>query len=160
MEQLQVSYIRAIAASAGCIVASLEIDDGVDVFLNHRSDCHTQIADRVARLEVQLKATSKKFSDSGFISTTMTRNRWKHYRTKDPEVSKIIIIMAVPTRQEHWTYARHKSLSIHYCGYWVNIAGADDTDAERPTVKASREDIFNDVALCDIMERIGQGGAP
>lgn len=160
MEELQVSYIRAIAASAGCIVGSLNIDDGVDALLQHKSERHTYITDRVARLEIQLKATSRDISDTGHITVKMKRDRWEYFQTKDPSVSKIIVIMAMPSRQDHWTYARHKSLSIHYCGYWVNIADAADTGAAEPTVQASQEQIFNDIALCDMMERIGQGGAP
>lgn len=160
MEELQVGYIRAVAASAGCLVGSLNIDDGVDVELRHKADCHTHITDRVARLEVQLKATSRNMSDSGYLTAKMNHERWEYFRTKDPTIDKIIVVMAIPGSQEHWTYARHKSLSIHYCGYWVNIAGVADTDAAEPTVKASQEQIFNDIALCDMMERIGQGGAP
>jgi hypothetical protein len=160
MEQLQISYVRAIAAAAGCIVGSLNIDDGVDTILQHKSDRHTQIADRVARLEVQLKATSRELNDSGYIAVKMKRDRWEYFRTKDPSINKIIVVMAIPGRQEYWTFARPKSLSIHYCGYWVNIAGAADTEATEPTVNASQEQIFDDIALCDMMERIGRGGMP
>jgi hypothetical protein len=160
MEALQVSYIRAIAASAGCIVSEPEIDDGIDLTLTHKSDHHSHINDRVALLEVQLKATARKINASGNLTVTMSHGRWEYFSTKDPIVNKIVVIMAMPSRQDYWTYARHKSLSIHYCGYWVNIAGATDSGAAEPTIRASQSQIFSDIALCDMMERIGQGGVP
>src|ERR1017187_5850664 len=106
MEALQVSYISAVAASAGCIVGNLNIDDGVDALLQHKSAQHTSITDRVARLEVQLKATSRSVNKSGHLTATMDHDRWEYYRTKDPAVNKIIVVMSMPSRQEHWTFAR------------------------------------------------------
>lgn len=158
MEQLQVSYITAIAAAAGCIMSTPIIDDGIDIELKHKSDKHVSIPDRVARLELQLKATADPLNADGSISFPMSRDRWEYYRTKVPTVAKIVVIMSLPKRQQYWTYAREKSLSVHYAGYWVNIADAPDTDAKHPMVRAKH--LFNDIALCDIMERIGRGGAP
>lgn len=160
MEQLQISYIRAISAAAGCIMDTPDIDDGIDVVLKHKSDKHTALPERTARLEVQLKATIDGANSDGSLSVPMRHDRWDYYRTKDPSLPKIVVIMSLPRRQDHWTFARPKSLSIHYAGYWVNIAGTEDNDAARPSVKASNSQLFNDIALCDMMERIGQGEAP
>lgn len=160
MEQLQISYIRAISAAAGCIMDTPDIDDGIDVVLKHKSESHTAIPERVARLEIQLKATAGPMNNNGSISITMRHDRWDYFRTKDPALPKIVVIMLIPERQEHWTFARPKALSIHYAGYWVNIADSADSDADRPTVKASGRQLFDDIALCDMMERIGRGEAP
>lgn len=61
MESLQISYVCAVAAAAGCGIRSIEIDEGVDIVLTHISANHTAISDRVARLEIQMKATGGLF---------------------------------------------------------------------------------------------------
>ncbi|MEU8306891.1 DUF4365 domain-containing protein [Actinomadura sp. NPDC048955] len=159
MEQFQESYIRAVAASAGCIIARFEIDDGIDLLLTHKSDRH--MGDKVARLEVQLKATSDYVGrDTDFLTATMRRDRWEYYRTKDCTINKIVVIMSMPALQDDWILAGHKALSMHHCAYWVNLHGAKFTNAENPTVRASKDHIFDDIALCEMMVRIGQGGRP
>jgi hypothetical protein len=90
----------------------------------------------------------------------MRRDRWEYYQTPEPIVNKIVVIMNMPERQDHWTHARDEALSIHHCGYWVNIAGTEDGGAASPTVQAPVGQIFSDIALCDMMERIGRGGVP
>jgi len=158
MEQLQLSYVRAIAASAGCIVSKPEIDDGIDLTLTHKVDIHQ--GDKVARLEVQLKATSDYDEESKYVTATMRRDRWDYYRTPDCTINKIVVIMSMPKSQDEWTLAEHAGLSVRYCAYWVNLYRVEDSTAERPTVKAFKSNIFDDLALCEMMERIGQGGRP
>jgi hypothetical protein len=161
MEAFQFSYLRAIAASAGCVIAGVpEIDEGVDVLLSHTADSHQY--DRVAYLQVQMKSTSA-FAGKGseYVSARISGKRWNFYCADNPTIGKIIVVMSIPKDQAHWTFVRHKALSIHHCAYWVNIVGQPQVDENgATTVSAPKSQIFNDFALCDIMERIGQGGKP
>lgn len=161
MEALQFSYLRAVAASAGCIVSKPDIDDGIDVQLSHQSESHN--GDQVARLEVQMKATSRSAEKrSDYVAATMSRKRWNYYSTENPTINKIVVVMSLPRNQAQWTMAQHDSFSIYYCAYWVNLSGAPtpSNGVENPTVKAPKSQIFDDVALCDMMERIGLGDRP
>src|SRR5690242_15432502 len=108
MEHLQMSYVRAIAASAGCIVSKPEIDDGIDITLTHKADVH--LGDHIARLEVQLKATSVFNNQNDYVTATMRRDRWEYYRTKDCTINKIVVIMLMPKDQNEWTLAGHDAL--------------------------------------------------
>lgn len=159
MEEFQKSYLRAIAASSGCIVASFEVDDGIDAQLNHKSDRHTHEPDGTARLELQLKATHSPLKGD-HISATMSQKRFRYYRTLAPTVHKIVIVMHLPPDQADWIKASEHSLNIHHCAYWINLVDHPDSKAENPTVNALRANIFDDEALCGIMQRIGQGGRP
>lgn len=160
-EQLQDGYLHAVCAAAGCGMSYTKLDEGVDWSLTHRSPQHSASTDGVARLEMQLKATTKPIND-GFISASMSRARYDYYRVIDPSVHKIIVVMSVPSNPAHWIFARHKGLMLHRCAYWVNLAGMPEiaTSAESITIKAPLENVFNDVSLCRIMERIGEGGKP
>jgi hypothetical protein len=160
MEALQASYVRAVAAAAGCVIAGKpEIDEGVDIVLTHTADAHQ--AEHVARLEIQMKSTSDfDGASNDYISASMTRKRWNYFCTSDPTIDKIIVIMFIPRDQQDWTIASHDTLSVRHCAYWVNIAGEPETAQDHITIKAPTSQIFDDVALCDMMERIGQGGKP
>jgi hypothetical protein len=161
MEQLQLGYIRAVAAAAGCVLSQPDIDEGIDLFATHRSPSHTFPADNVARLEIQLKATSDFVGkSSNHVSVDMRRDRWDYFRTHENTIPKIVVIMNLPKLQEDWTLADHDSFAIFHCSYWVNLADEPESTAQRPIAKAPKSQIFDDVALCGIMQRIGQGGRP
>ncbi len=158
MEELQRSYLHAVAAAAGCIVSIDSFDDGIDATLKHKSDTHTA-GDRTARLEVQLKATHNA-PTGGFASATMSRKRYHEFSVANPLVPKIVVIMHMPADPADWIVAKSKALRIHHSGYWVNLAGSSGSAALKPTVKAPLLQRFDDVSLCLMMSRIGSGGAP
>jgi hypothetical protein len=162
MEQFQVAYLTAVAAAAGCVLSEPEIDEGIDVMATHLAVEHTFPPDHKARLEIQLKATHQFAGQSRtpFFSVDMRRDRWEYYRVQLPIIGKIVVIMNVPQLQSDWTRSSHKHLAIRHCAYWVNLANGPDSNAQRPLVRAPRTQVFDDVALCGIMARIGQGEAP
>lgn len=161
MEQFQIGYISAIAAAAGCnIVGTPVIDEGIDFVLSHRSDQHQQTG--AVYLELQLKSTSQ-FAGTTTrpaISSNMRADRYKEFTSTNPSVNRIVVVMSLPSDQNLWLTASHQQLSLKHCCYWVNLRGAPASTAARPTVSAPTANIFDDVALCGIMQRIGQGGQP
>jgi Domain of unknown function (DUF4365) len=161
MEQLQVGFLRAVAASAGCVPSEPVIDEGIDVILSHKSISHTYPGDNCARLEVQLKATAEFVdSDGDHVSVPLQRDRWDYYRADCNTLSKIVVILSMPSDQADWTLADHDVFSIYHCAYWVNLATEPQSTLVKPLAVAPRSQIFDDIALCKIMARIGKGGRP
>lgn len=161
MEQLQIGHLNAVAAASGVILGQFTIDDGVDVIAKHWSERHTTPPDKTARLEIQLKATSAFVGDDrDFVSVQMRRDRWEYFRAQNVTLGKIIVIMSMPAAQERWTSANPDYFSIRHCAYWVNATTLPDSSADKPTVVAPKQQVFDDVALCRMMERIGRGEAP
>ena len=160
LEALERSYVGAIAAAAGCSVSVPEIDEGVDLELTHRSDSHA-VRDHVARLEIQLKATtSARNVRQEHVSAQLEKDRFDYLATPDPSINKVVVIMAVPDHQAHWVFSREKALSIHHCAYWVNLAGRPPATTKTVTVRAPRSQVFDDLTLCEMMVRIGMEGTP
>jgi hypothetical protein len=156
MEALQKGYVRAIAAASGSvIVGEPETDEGVDLQLSHRLVSHGIDV----RLEIQLKSTTSPIGENA-ISIQMKRDRYNYFRTPDPTVPRIIVIMSVPTEQDKWVQASGERLRIHHASYWVNLDGLPEATVANPTVSAPRTQVFDDIALCGIMERIGRGERP
>lgn len=159
MEAFQVGYVRAVAAAAGCVVnPAPEIDEGIDLTLTHVATSH--LIDK-ARLEIQLKAVSVPLAPGASnVSVRMKRVRYDELRIADPSVSKILVVMSVPPSQNDWIHASQNRLKVHHAAYWVNLDGAPATAAAQPTVSAPVSQIFDDIALCAMMGRIGQGLKP
>lgn len=157
MEQLQFAYLTAVAAAAGCIVYKPTIDDGIDALLEYEHvDARGTI--QFAQLRLQLKATSQAPS-GGTIAARLSRSRFDYYATKGLKgTQRAIVIMHVPTNPAYWVYARDRGLTIHRGAYWVNIAGETARGKKNVTVSAPTKNLFNDVVLCDMMQRIANGG--
>lgn len=160
-EQFQLGYLGAVVAAAGCVISGVPtIDEGIDVRITHMNGSHTS-EDKMAYLEIQLKATARSANfENGFITATMSKKRYDYFRTPNPTMQRIAVIMSLPEPQCDWVSATHEFLTVRHCAYWVNLAGAEASDAENPTFRAPTENILDDVALCNIMSRIGQGGRP
>lgn len=163
MERFQLAYIRGVAAASGVVVSEPEIDDGIDVNLTHKSTEHTAKDDLTARLEVQLKATGVRFSaDGSRVSASMRMDRYDYFRTHEPSLPKIVVIMHLPRLQDEWVRETKDSIELFHLAYWVNLSGlpAGDPSNETITVSASTSNVFSDYSLCAMMARIGKGGFP
>lgn len=159
-EAFQIGYVRSIAAAAGCVIMGVpEVDEGIDLILSHTSTAHTAV-DR-ARLEIQLKTTNSPITPRmTHISAPMRRDRFVEMSEVDPIVSKIVILMSVPPSQNDWVHATPDRLKLHHAAYWVNLDGAPAPTSARPSARAPLTQLFDDVALCAMMARIGRGGKP
>lgn len=163
MERLQTAWIEAVAAAAGCIVYNPHlVDDGIDVLLHHKHECHTGIPERSAALAIQLKATTVK-PVGGYAQVHASRKRVKEYAIANPQLNRVFAVLVMPSIQPHWIYVTDRSLSLFGCCYWINLAGItvpDGADSDRLTVRAPLTQILDDVSLVQMMERIGRGGRP
>lgn len=155
-EMLQTGYIHAVAAAAGCNVKTYLIDEGIDLGLEHRASSHLHGR---ADLEIQLKATTVG-GRSDFVTARVSRDRYDEYRHPEPTIHPIVVIMEMPTEQADWIRSTPEALLVHHRAYWVSLRGFDAVSGNDVTVRAPRENVFDDLALCEIMQRIGQGGAP
>lgn len=162
MEQLQYSYLTAVAAAAGCQVLNPSFDDGVDAQIVYKRTRSGRTPLK-SYLEVQMKSTSSPPSpDSEEIAAKMKRERFDEFAEPPTEkaLHKIVVIMCVPANQAHWVFAREKGITIHRAAYWANLSGETRSGRDYVTVNAPTTNMFDDVALCQIMHRILDGGQP
>lgn len=164
MEQFQEAWIRAVAAASGCTVFSVgPVDEGIDALLMHRHEGHITYPEKRVSLHLQLKATSLAPLD-GYARAKMSRQRFREYAVKDPTVNQIVVILAMHKTQAHWLYATNRSLNLYGSSHWVNLAGEDvptgADEATKVTLRAPLSQVFDDVGLAQIMERMGKGGRP
>lgn len=160
METLQVGYLHAVAAAAGCSLAQPFPDNGIDWHVSHGAPGHT--VDDEVTIKVQLKCTyqtAPRPPGPTFAFTLDNAHLVKLARTP-VSVHKILVVMLVPRNPEDWLRASHDRLALRHCCYWINLAGQPVTGRRRTTVRIPTARIFDDRALCEIMTRVGAGGRP
>jgi len=161
MEGLQYGYVEAVIAAAGCKSWAPKFDDGIDLQIDHAHAAHTLNEEQEARIQVQLKATTIPPS-GGYIRAEMSVQRFRRFALPNPSLPHLVVIMHVPAAQQHWVYADERSLSLFHRAYWVNLAGQPEPlgASDRVAIKAPLTQVFDDVALCQIMMRVGSGDRP
>ncbi|MFB7867811.1 MULTISPECIES: DUF4365 domain-containing protein [unclassified Streptomyces] len=163
METLQVGYLHAVAAAAGCSLSQPFPDNGIDWHVSHSAPGHT--VDDEVTVKVQLKCTyqippRRPVADPGTFSFTLDNEHLVKLARTPVAVHKILVVMLVPRDQGDWLRAGHDRLDLRHCCYWINLAGHPVTGRRRTTVRIPTARIFDDRALCEIMARVGVGGRP
>ncbi|MFI1326057.1 DUF4365 domain-containing protein [Streptomyces rochei] len=179
METLQVGYLHAVAAAAGCSLSQPFPDNGIDWHVSHSAPGHT--VDDEVTIKVQLKATYQLAPNpparrppppsmergappprhaGRFFSFTLDNDHLAKLARTPVSVHKILVVMIVPRSQDQWLRAGHDRLDLRHCCYWTNLAGHPITGRRRTTVRIPTARIFDDRALCEIMTRVGTGGKP
>ncbi|MCL2731683.1 MAG: DUF4365 domain-containing protein [Actinomycetia bacterium] len=160
METLQVGYLHAVAAAAGCSLAQPFPDDGIDWHISHRSRTHA--VDDEVTIKVQLKCTYQTAPNppGPTFAFTLDNDHLAKLARTPVSVHKILVVMLVPRTQEEWLRAGHDRLELRHCCYWTNLAGHSVTGRYKTTVRIPTARIFDDRALCAIMARVGAGGRP
>jgi Domain of unknown function (DUF4365) len=160
METLQVGYLHAVAAAAGCSLAQPFPDYGIDWHISHSTPGHA-IDDEVT-IKVQLKSTYQLGPrPPGPTFPFLLDNDHLTKLARTPvSVHKILVVMIVPRARDDWLHADHDSLRLRHCCYWTNLAGHPVTGRHRTTVRIPTTRVFDDRALREIMTRVGAGGRP
>ncbi|MEU1423452.1 MULTISPECIES: DUF4365 domain-containing protein [unclassified Kitasatospora] len=160
METLQVGYLHAVAAAAGCSLSQPFPDNGIDWQVSHGSRAHA--VDDEVTVKIQLKATAQIAPDprGPFFSFTLDNDHLRKLARERVAVPRILVVMLLPRRVDRWLSAGPDALELRHCCYWVNLAGHPVTGQRRTNVRVPTAKVFDDRALCDIMARVGAGGSP
>ncbi|MGW0736529.1 DUF4365 domain-containing protein [Streptomyces sp. NPDC002851] len=160
METLQVGYLHAVAAASGCSLSQPFPDNGIDWHVSHSSPGHT--VDDEVTIKVQLKCTYQIAPNPAgdTFSFTLDNAHLEKLARTPVSVHKILVVMLVPRARDDWLRASHDRLDLRHCCYWTNLAGHPVRGRHRTTVRIPTSRIFDDIALCEIMARVGAGGRP
>jgi Domain of unknown function (DUF4365) len=161
MEMLQASHLRAVAAAVGCTMASPDPDDGIDWVLTHTSSSH--IVDCEVDLKVQLKSTSKAQPNptSGYVAVSLSNEKFLQLAQSPATTKRILVAMIMPADVARWVTASHNEFLLRHCAYWLNMEGMNPNPGKASTtVHVPTANVFDDVALCSIFQRLGQGARP
>jgi hypothetical protein len=157
MEQYQFGVIQAIASAAGCNVSATFIDNGIDMDIWHELPGDDEVP-----LRVQLKAVTNGWNVSRtLVSASMSRKRFDQMR-RGGSLDSIVVVMDLPSAQEDWAWSQGTHTELRHDSYWLNLRGAaaQQGTSKTVTVSAPVSNVFDDVALCQMMARIRAGSHP
>ena len=160
MEALHNAQFRASAAAAGCSVAKPEPDDGIDWVVTHRSNIHT--IGRSAHIEVQLRSTAQVVPPLGDYFPFRLDSDTFDRLTEESHYQRLLIVCVLPSDIEKWICADQSSdtFQVRHLSYWYKLKPEQRTGVTSTTIQVPTTQVFDDLALCDIMRRVGEGGEP
>ncbi|MFF4889809.1 DUF4365 domain-containing protein [Micromonospora chersina] len=160
LEQLQMAYVAAVAATAGCTFEPIDRDVwGYDAWLI-RPPSQIGFAEEVP-LAVQLKNTTTIKPDPTSETFSYQFKQRKYFDAlafPRKNVQGICLVMASPPQQANWTAPGHDFMRLEHCCYWVNLKGRQvDPDIKSPSVKIKTANIFNAEVLSGMMDKLERG---
>ncbi|WP_328992199.1 DUF4365 domain-containing protein [Kribbella sp. NBC_01245] len=161
MEVLQVAYLHAVAAAAGCTLGSVAPDRGIaDWTVGHISEEHT--ADTESTIKVQLKSTHQVApSPSGdFWSITLENEHIAKLAQQPVTLPRILVAMILPREIDDWVGVSSDFMTLRHCAYWANLAGTTPSGQGRSNVRIPTANVFDVAGLCSIMATVGRGEVP
>ena len=160
MEEFQTGYVQSVAAAAGCQCWVSHTDLGIDVKIS-RLDSQG-VAD--AEVDLQLKAvTSPRCwnADRTRISAYLSKKRYNMQINPNTILPNLVLIMEIPKKIDEWITSTDQTngsgMVLSNCCYWVSLLGCPCTNSSRVKVSAPSNQVFDDAALCMIMEKISKG---
>lgn len=162
MELLQIGYLHSVVAAAGCTLGAPFPDRGIDWTVNHESSQHS--VDPEATIKISLKSTSTVGPNpsGAHFSFRLENEHLRKLEASPVTVPRILVVMLVPPSWDDWIAVGSNNLTVAHCSYWVNLEGMQHSRAAggKTTVHIPTANIFDDKALCEIMQRVGSGGRP
>ena len=158
-EQFSVAYVRAVAAVAGYATGKFDVDDdSVDLTLAERGGRGTI---RSPRIDLQLKCTDQDIVRDDRLAFELSLKNYEELRPANLATPRILVVVLVPNDVAQWLQHSEQELALRRCGYWVSLLGMPETsNTAGVTIDVPRRQVFNPEAVRQIMETIGNGGAP
>ena len=153
MTQLQVSYVKAVAAIAGvtCDEVSTGNDYGTDVFLSDlMDDDEIGVSDTGVPCRCQLKSSiTCKLRDNhvSYKLSVSAYNKLVHPRRG----FIILIVFNLPREKSDWLKQSEDVLCLKHCCYWTRVTGEKSTNKNSITIKIPREQVFDSEAIKTVM---------
>lgn len=163
MELMQKGVVTAIAAAAGCSIATPTPDDGTDYHLTFHGSGEAPLL-----IGLQLKATAAAdrwiMSPDGHsrvaIQARMPIRRYNEFCRTDGTYHKIVVIMDTTQNRDQWVDITHIGTMVNYKCYWLCLEGEEEKEGHSDVrIKAPASQIFDDAAVCGIFARLKAGEA-
>ncbi|MBF0336618.1 MAG: DUF4365 domain-containing protein [Nitrospirae bacterium] len=158
-EQFSIAYVRAVVAAAGFICYKYDTDvDSIDMGISGIGGVGTA---KSPKIELQLKCTAKDIIFSDGVRYPLKIKNYNELRGEDYLIPRLLVVVVVPEDINEWLLHSEDELSMRHCGYWMSLRGFPETDNEETiTVTLPRTQQFKVNDICQIMERISNGGLP
>ncbi|MBT2532803.1 DUF4365 domain-containing protein [Arthrobacter sp. ISL-48] len=159
MELLQIGYLHSVVAAAGCTLGAPFPDRGIDWTVNHESQQHVMDPEASIKISLKSTATIAPNPSGDYFSFRLENDHLLKLEAFPVLIPRILVVMLVPTSWDNWIDVGRDCLTINHCSYWVNLGGEQHNLAAggKTTVRIPTANVFDEKALCAIMQRVGSG---
>ncbi|MBB3298099.1 MULTISPECIES: DUF4365 domain-containing protein [Rhizobium] len=150
------AYIQAVAAVAGCSIASPKPDnDKIDWWVSSRVRGTTFTKPQI---HIQAKCFLNAAAKGEHTSYTLDIDTYDNLRDERVSSPRILVVVLVPNDFPDWLLQDEAQLALRHCAYWVSLKGAPEilNQATR-TVHLPRTNIFSPRTLQAMMVRASNG---
>ncbi|ANL70606.1 hypothetical protein AMC83_CH00572 [Rhizobium phaseoli] len=150
------AYIRAVAAVAGCTVATPETDnDKVDWMISSRVR-GTKFTK--PQINLQAKCLLGGAAEGERISYSLDIDTYDNLRDQQVTNPRILVVVLAPIHPEDWIIQDEAQLVLKHCAYWLSLKGEPDVpNSASKTVYLPRLNIFTPKVLQAMMSRTSNG---
>ena len=148
-ERFSLAYINAVATYANCEVLEPKVDrSSVDGILKR--------ATMEEIIGFQAKATSRDVvgADGWHLRFPLPIRDYDNLR----RAGKPVVLL--PDDETQWLTQTNDELCLHYCGYWLSLAGWEAVgNTANITVRVPIANVFSSRQLTDLMDKVARGEA-
>lgn len=151
-EGLSRAYVQAVAARAGYVTASYDLDrDGIDLRIQAGGEMRPA-------LELQLKATVNIGKPrEGLFRFSLKRRNYDLLR-EPTQTPRLLVVLDLPKEEEQWMTITEEELVLRRRAYWLNLIGFEETtNRESITVHIPTQNVFDVNCLRTLMEQSRRG---
>lgn len=151
-EALSRVYVQAIAARAGYVTASYDLDrDGIDLRIQAGGGMRPA-------LDLQLKATVNLGKPKDGCFRFLLKRRNYDLLCMETQTPRLLVVLDLPKDEHRWMTITENELVLRHRAYWLNLKGHEETNNQSSaTVQIPRENLFNVEVLQALMEQSRKG---
>lgn len=159
-ETLQEGMLHALAAAAGCTLASPKPDvNGIDWNITLHSRAHANVWD--ATLDVQLKCThTASPNTTGYFSYTLENDHFEKLACTNIGKPRLLFVMLCPSDVDRWLHSGPNWTLMRHSMYWANLYGMSTTGKTRSNVRIPYANRVDAIELCRLLNVVGNGSKP
>ena len=158
-EDISISYISALCASAGISYDIIRHDDDSTDGILKKQIFREDGCRYNAELRVQLKCTSStsQYTDNG--NTITYRLKAKNYNDLCSLSTTPIILglLVLPEDRNEWVKWSPEELLLKGCMYWASFSGQSESEnTGTVSISIDKANVINNFTLCDILDKIAR----
>ena len=159
-ETLQEGFLHALAASAGCSLASPKPDvNGIDWHITLHSRAHSLVWD--STIDVQLKCTHTAVPNTtGTFAYDLKNAHFEKLAMTKISRPRLLFVMLVPADLEKWLHVSPNWTLMRHSMYWANLHGLSTTGDKYSRVHVPYANRLDPLELCRILHAVGDGQQP
>ena len=165
LEALSRAYVSAVAGRVGMTCSWRDFDYGIDVTLHDvtvRTNPETgrkRYFESGAALDVQIKSTTTATIENESVVYDLDADAYNDLCVAKICVPRILVLYAVPKSFSAQFEQDEAHLLLGGCSYWQSLRGCEPTaNQSKKRVRIPRHNVFSELGLRTIMDRIREGG--